>query len=554
MRFNDLIATVLAGRGENDSSRAIMWRQCMDLLAQFDSDDAVGGASHSADLDRAEAALETLRRQVGTDQKLAALAELGSRLTSPRLVRFLMEEETPVQMAAMRRARLSDAQWPGIIAGAGPVGRAILRRRDDLGLTARRALEAYGPTDLSLSHVAGASAPVVQAVISAPGANDDSNQIRRIVDRIERFTSERQERGNREAAGQGADTASKPVERFALFTDSDGVVRSAYGAPRAALIGLRLATASPDHSTGPDGQILGAFRRRGAFRDGRLTIGAGPLAGCWLVDGDPMFDQRSGRFTGYRANARRASERELAPVVANDVEPPTSASTSLRQLIHELRTPLSGVMGFAELIETQLLGPVSERYRGMARDIVADVRGLVDILDDLDLANRDVVSGGGAREGMGADAAALLGQAIERFGHATDGHRRVEAQAEADLPAIAVTPVLAERMIMHFVRALAGCVGEESLVARAGRDGDALALAIDRPVAMAGLSEAQLFDSGFEHVAVNMDAPVLGTGFALRLVRRLAQGNGGALTVESDRFTLRLPVGVVANGEHGVGS
>ncbi|MFT3966280.1 MAG: histidine kinase dimerization/phospho-acceptor domain-containing protein [Sphingobium sp.] len=566
MRFNDLFATVLSGHAESEWSRATLWRQCLDLLAQYGEQAGAGEPEGDGELTQVAARLEGLRDSVSTEQKLAALRDLGGRLRSVRLVRLLMREPAPVQVAVMGRARLPDGEWPALIAEAGPLPRSILRQRADLGPEARRALDAFGLSDLSLIDLNAEAREEEPLLLSQPAPQaaaepapvqergPDQSQIRRIVDRIERFTSERQDRTRREADGADPDDgreASELVSAFTFLTDTDGTIQTADGAPRMQLSGLRLATPSLDRSVGPDGQILGAFRRRGAFREGRLTIGEGPLAGCWLVDGDPLFDQRTGRFIGYRGAARRAVRRDLAPRTGEAAQTvageeghaahDASHATSMRQLIHELRSPLSGVMGFAELIESQLLGPVSDGYRSMAGNIVDDVRTLVDILDDLDLANRTdrLAAPVGAQ---GSDAELLLRAAIDRHGRDADGQERVALEVTEPMPAIDVAPAIAERMIAHFVQALSGCAGAETLVARSRREDGHLLMEIDRPVAMAGLSDEQLFDAGFEHVAVNLDAPVLGVGFALRLVRRLAQANRGAFTVHPGHFTLALPI------------
>jgi len=550
----------------------------VDLFAQFD----VPGADNTQ-LDRLAVTLQGMRGKVETEQKLAGIAELGGRLTSPRLVRLLLGEEARVQVAVMRRARLSDAEWATLIAEAGPLARSVLRRREDLGEAARRALDSFGLFDLALDDFSGdvgmenaedrpSSPPRLASVeIVSPPSMVEPSQILRIVDRIERYTSERGNRPTPVAESfsdedESADAVSEaetpapalaePILRVVFATDADGVIRSVVGAPRAMLVGVRFASPSLDRSLGPDGQILGAFRRRGAFRDGRLTIGEGPLAGTWLVDGDPQFDQRTGRFTGYRATANRAGDHAIAPFTAAPLgtagAPAAGNATPLRELIHELRSPLTGVMGFAELIESQLLGPVSDPYRTMAGDIVTDVRKLVEILDDLDFANR------ADRQTApvplhGADLAALLGDAIGRIGPDAQGRPRIHLSDMPVLPPVAVAPTIIERIIVHLVRALASCVETETLAARCLREGEALIVDIDRPAAMAGLSDGQLFDSGFEPVTMNMDGPVLGVGFALRLVRRLAQANRGALRVLPDRFLLTLPLAASAR-ERGVTS
>jgi hypothetical protein len=71
--------------------------------------------------------------------------------------------------------------------------------------------------------------------------------------------------------------------------------------------------------------------------------------------------------------------------------------------------------------------------------------------------------------------------------------------------------------------------------------GDSLCVAIARPHSLRGLEEPQLLDPGFAPPGYWPAAPALGLGFALRLVRNLAEGVGGTLTVQPERFVLELP-------------
>jgi signal transduction histidine kinase len=68
-----------------------------------------------------------------------------------------------------------------------------------------------------------------------------------------------------------------------------------------------------------------------------------------------------------------------------------------------------------------------------------------------------------------------------------------------------------------------------------------LCLSIDRPRAISGLDERALLDPGYSPDGDWPGAPALGLGFALRLVRNLAEAVGGALAVGDTRFTLYLP-------------
>ena len=59
---------------------------------------------------------------------------------------------------------------------------------------------------------------------------------------------------------------------------------------------------------------------------------------------------------------------------------------SLRELVHEIKTPLNAIIGFAEIIDGQYLGPADRRYRERAAEIVAQARLLLTAIDDLDFA------------------------------------------------------------------------------------------------------------------------------------------------------------------------
>ena len=61
------------------------------------------------------------------------------------------------------------------------------------------------------------------------------------------------------------------------------------------------------------------------------------------------------------------------------------------------------------------------------------------------------------------------------------------------------------------------------------------------PQAIEGLDEGALLDPGYSPDGDWPGAPALGLGFALRLVRNLAEAVGGALQVGERRFFLYLP-------------
>lgn len=587
MRFNDQLQTVLAAQGDGASAASSLWRQCVDLLAQHDRADGPGmdATARAALLDR----LRDVAGRIPETQRLASVVEIGSRLRSPALVRLFASDRPSVCVAAMSRARLPDAIWPELLAELGPTARGALRHRRDIGPETRRALEAFGSVDFSLSadelvlaqqnavaeiesqpEMGGLElSPELEAAVDAAAIPaEEDRSIRKLVERIEAFTEARRER----AAGERDKTPSNDVDglaalvarhrhdwpivaRFAFETDADGVLVWVDAQPRGALVGLTIADASADGQSGPDGYALGAFRRRGAFRNARFSIADGSaLAGDWRISGIPLFDQHSGRFQGYRGEARRPWPHEvpLAPAshavqdIAQSLADPLGDGLppdSVRQLVHELRTPLNAILGFAEIIENQLFGPASSAYRHLAQDIVGDARKLLSAFDDLDTASRLARGEIGAQR-QSVDVPALLAAVSARF---DAGGAKIDWSIDPFLEPVQLDPVQTDRMVQHLIRTLVSVSGTgERLSARceqvkeAGED--RLQLTVDRPKALGGLEEAALLDPGYGPDGEWPDAPLLGVGFSLRLIRSLALGLGGRLDISANQLSISLPM------------
>jgi signal transduction histidine kinase len=218
----------------------------------------------------------------------------------------------------------------------------------------------------------------------------------------------------------------------------------------------------------------------------------------------------------------------------------------LRQLIHELRTPLNAIIGFAELIDGQHMGPADIQYRSRASEIMDQAARLLSAVDDLDTAARIETSRISFDEGS-VDAVALLCRLHDAYERVADQrHSRIAIEITRDLPPAAVEQGAAERMFARMLAATIGLAQEGETIAATMSLGDLgrrrmLCLAIDRPRAIAGLDEAALLDPGYSPEGDWPGAPALGLGFALRLVRNLAEAVGGALVIGDKRFALYLP-------------
>jgi signal transduction histidine kinase len=225
---------------------------------------------------------------------------------------------------------------------------------------------------------------------------------------------------------------------------------------------------------------------------------------------------------------------------------------SVRQLVHELRTPLNAITGFAELIEGQYMGPAAAPYRQRAGRIMGDARQLLAAIDDLDTAAR-IETKRLDLDPRAIDAAAMVARLHQSYARvAADRGGALTLDLAEAVPPARADEAAAERMFGRLFAATIGLAGAGetlaiSLAAAPRGAGRSLRLAIDRPAAIAGLDEAGLLDPGYSPDGDWPDAPALGLGFALRLVRNLAEAAGGALEIGPERIALVLPAAAAAD-------
>jgi len=110
------------------------------------------------------------------------------------------------------------------------------------------------------------------------------------------------------------------------------------------------------------------------------------------ISGKPIYSA-DGEFAGYRGSGRDATreimaEKQLMEAKEAAEQASLAKTAFLANMSHELRTPLNAIIGFAELIEQQVVGPIgNKRYTQYAGDIRQSGRHLLGIINDiLDIA------------------------------------------------------------------------------------------------------------------------------------------------------------------------
>ena len=505
MTFDDRLATIIAVAPTSAHDRAVRWRQLVDLVAR------AGPHASGPLIDQAVAAIR--RDQQGVQQNLRAAtarAIAGRALPQPLLEVFAAD-------------RL-DVVAP-LLTGAEPSGSL----RQAASSEVRRFLDVMYPAPLP--------EPLAQIVeLSAAPIIDEIPTISEVVARIERLRTSR---------AQPPDPAPQPIVRplnanltpaerstvsstspalFRWECGAGGNIAWVEGAPRGPLVGRSIARAEED---GVDREVERAFARRSPFRDATLSLPeGGSIAGRWLFSGVPAFAPADGRFVGYRGIARREEVLKPAAMIG---APATLDPAALRELVHEIKTPLNAIIGFAEIIEGQYLGPAQSGYRERAVEIVSQARVLLTAVDDLDFAAR----AGGESAQPAMDFAVFFPVFAERLrAQAEERGVTLVVDAPADQGSWTLDLTVAERLLERFAGAVMALATDgEALRLAVRRQGDFATFRLSRPRALERASAAELFEAQPDS-----------SGLSLRLVLGLAQIVGGKLNADGSDLVLHLPV------------
>src|SRR5262245_55019789 len=127
MRYDDMLATVLAQAADRPDRRAARWRQLVDLLAQG-RPDAAAGHSEAAAYTWLRGARGTVDPQVRRESARA----LAGRDVGPSLIAFFAEDMPAVAAPLIAGARLETEKWLALLPRLGPAARSLLRNREDL--------------------------------------------------------------------------------------------------------------------------------------------------------------------------------------------------------------------------------------------------------------------------------------------------------------------------------------------------------------------------------------------------------------------------------------
>jgi hypothetical protein len=517
VRYDDRLLTVLNQPADDRHDAAVRWRQLVDLIARAGPNSASPIVAQATDEIRRGAA------NVGQELRAAAARAVAALPLPLDLLEYFAAEDLAVSAPVLAAATLDTGQWQALVEVADAETRRFIETlHPELKPVVSAAEKPKAALDLTDQLV---ELPEPAQAELEPPPTSAVPSLHEVVERIER---RRRSRELQRPNGVPVEESADALGLFRWECGPTGDIAWVEGAPRGPLVGRSIARPGEGDGDGIDAQVVRAFAIRAPFRDASLTVaGDGPVAGEWKISGVPAFEPADGRFAGYRGVALREAPAS-APAERSGLLPDPD---SLRELVHEIKTPLNAIIGFAEIIDGQFLGPADRRYRERAGEIVIQARMLLTAIDDLDFAAK--LSASAKAEQQRVNITALVGQLAPSLRQLA-GERGVEldaARAMRELTAL-VEPELADRLVMR----LSGAVIEHATSGEALRLSVEQALgscrvSISRPAALVGVSDASLFGRDLK------DAQ----GFSLRLVRGLARIAGAQLVTLPGAIALDFP-------------
>jgi PAS domain S-box-containing protein len=330
-----------------------------------------------------------------------------------------------------------------------------------------------------------------------------------------------------------------------LLIDADARVLAAnlsaealFGYETEEIVGLALAELFALESRRTIGTYLDSVARggiAGLLNDGREVVGRvrqGGLIPLFMTLGR-IADEPTKFCAVFRDRTQwKRAEEELNSARRTAEQALTARSNFVAKISHELRTPLNTIIGFAELMMRERLGPLgNERYRTYMADIHACGSQVIALLDDLlDLSR--IETGRLELTFAKVDLNELMAQCVAAMQPQANRERIIIRTALAPLaPAVAADAASLRQIVLNLLSnsiRFTGAGGQVIVSTALTDAGEAVMRVRDSG---AGMSEQQIARA-LEPFQPGGGLPS-GAGVGLPLTKALAEANRASFTIKS---------------------
>lgn len=245
----------------------------------------------------------------------------------------------------------------------------------------------------------------------------------------------------------------------------------------------------------------------------------------------------------------RTRELEMGLRVANEAN---SAKTEfLSNMSHEMRTPLTGILGMAQMLEKKLHGELNDKQAEFVADILTSGRHLLSLIEDiLDLSNIESGKIHMAVDEIGLEA--FLAGVMKMFqSPAMEKQIRMEAELSPSIHGLKFMGderLLKQVMFNLISNAIKFTPAGGKITLSAERKEDRVSIAVgDSGIGIAQEEQERIFER-FYQVQSKDTGKSPGAGIGLSLCQTFVLLHGGSIEVESagegkgSRFSISLPI------------
>jgi signal transduction histidine kinase len=253
-------------------------------------------------------------------------------------------------------------------------------------------------------------------------------------------------------------------------------------------------------------------------------------------------------FVHFSVSVRERQQQRLETARRELEAASRHKSEFLANMSHELRTPLNAVIGFSEVLQARMFGPLNDKQAEYVDDILHSGRHLLSLINDiLDLSK--IEAGRVELEPSTFDLAAAIDNALllvkER---AVRRGLRLERALPSELGAIEADERKVKQVLINLLSNAVKFTPEGGTITMRGTRGpETITLAVqDTGIGIAATDQALIFEE-FRQVGNDYTRKEEGTGLGLALARRFVELHGGRLWVESavghgSTFTFTIPL------------